>query len=237
MDENIAIVIPAYNEEQTIATIVDRCSRYTSNVIVVDDGSTDNTLAQLKNTTADVLIHAKNAGKGAALLRGFQAAIEKNCQGVITIDADGQHNPDDLPQFFSRISQSPDTLIIGARQVNTHLAPKLRLFANKTADFFISVACRKYIIDTQSGYRYYPMSFLKRFARPMLLPNRFAFEAEILVSAIRLGLSVDYVDIHSCYPTDARASHYHPSRDTWQIAKVVAKLIFTRSNAFNHDSI
>jgi len=236
MDE-IAILIPAYNEEQTIESIVDRCSRYTSHVIVVDDGSTDNTLLQLKNSRANVLLSPENSGKGAALFKGFQLAIDKNYRGVITIDADGQHNPDDLPQFFAIIEKNPEKFIIGARRAQTQCAPKLRLFANKVADFFISCAARKRLCDTQSGYRYYPISFLKYVMNNSLVPNRFAFEAEILVTAIRLGLSVDYVNIHSCYPLDARASHYHPSKDTWRITKVVVKLIFTRSAAFNHDSI
>lgn len=237
MDEQIAVLIPAFNEETTIATLVDRCFQYSSAVIVIDDASTDNTLLQLKNTNATVLINTENAGKGAALLKGFQQAADKNYVGVITIDADGQHNPDDLVQFFSIIQKTPDALIIGARRKQTSAAPKLRFFANKVADFFISCAARKLLYDTQSGYRYYPMQFIKQFLKRSALPNRFAFEAEMLVSAIRSGLSVDYVSIHSCYPENARASHYHPSKDSWQIAKVVAKLIFTKSTAFNPDSI
>ncbi|OGT48437.1 MAG: hypothetical protein A3E82_03830 [Gammaproteobacteria bacterium RIFCSPHIGHO2_12_FULL_38_11] len=229
MEEHL-ILIPAYNEETTIASIVDRCLQYSSQVLVVDDGSTDNTLAILKKTAAIVISNAKNEGKGLTLLKGFYVAIEKKYQGVITLDADGQHDADDLPKFFEKIAQHPDALIIGARRIHTKRAPKMRLLANKIADFFISCAARKRLIDTQSGYRYYPVSFLKCYSTRPNTAGCFAFETEILVAAARAGFAVDYVNIQSCYPTHARVSYYRPRRDTWEIVKVVSKLIFKTSS-------
>ena len=225
MEDTTAILIPAYNEATTIHDIVDRCLHYASNVMVIDDGSIDGTAEKLKQLSALVFSNTINLGKGATLLKGFQTAIEKNYRGVIALDADGQHNPDDLPHFLNIIEKFPDGLIIGARRTATHRAPKVRLWANKAADFFISCAARKRLYDTQSGYRYYPVSFLKHYVTGTQAPNRFAFEADILVAAVRAGLSVRYVDIASCYPEGARASHYHPSKDTWEITKAVSKLI------------
>ncbi|OGT43500.1 MAG: hypothetical protein A3F13_00155 [Gammaproteobacteria bacterium RIFCSPHIGHO2_12_FULL_40_19] len=228
--QNAVILIPAYNEVTTIQAIVDRCLSYSPDVMVIDDGSTDGTLEKLKNMPTVVFSNPVNLGKGATLLKGFQTAIEKNMRGVITLDADGQHNPDDLPQFLSLSAKFPEGFIIGARRTVTNRPPKVRWWANQVADFFISCAARKRLCDTQSGYRYYPVSFLKRYLSGTKTPNRFAFEAEILVAAVLSGLSVHYVDIASCYPAGARASHYHPGKDTWEITKTVAKLIFKKSN-------
>lgn len=226
MDGNTLILIPAYNEQATIQDIVDRCLRYSPHVMVINDGSTDGTIEKLKNIPTVVFSNPINLGKGATLLRGFQAAIEKKYRGVITLDADGQHDPNDLAQFLSLSEKFPEEFIIGARWTERDQAPKVRLWANKIADFFISCAARKRLYDTQSGYRYYPVSFLKDYLSCAQMPNRFAFEAEILVAAVRMGLSVRYVDIASCYPEGARASHYHPGKDTWEITKTVVKLMF-----------
>lgn len=221
--DDIALLIPAYNEAKTIQQLVNRCSQYSQQIIIVDDGSTDHTSTILKNSSAMIISHEHNQGKGAALLTGFQKAIEKNYRGVIVLDADGQHDPDDLPRFFDIIHHCADTFIIGARWIAKKRAPKIRLLANKLSDFFISCAARKRLHDTQSGYRYYPASFLKKYIQTSAGLNRFAFEADILVAAVRERLPVCYVPIVSCYPDDARASHYHPSKDTWAIAKAITK--------------
>ena len=226
MDDSIAILIPAYNESRTIQAITNRCLSYVPHVIVLDDGSVDDTIEKVTVTSAMVFSNEANMGKGATLLKGFQLAIDKNYRGVITLDADGQHDPDDLPHFLALIQRYSHDMIIGARHKNTHSAPKLRLFANKLADFFISCAARKKLRDTQSGYRYYPVSFLKKYMAHSHVTKRFGFEADILIAAMQTQLSVHYVDIASCYPDGARASHYRASKDTWEIAKVVARRMF-----------
>ncbi len=226
MNNPVAVLIPAYNEQTTIAAIIDRCLHHTPHVFVVNDGSTDDTLACVKKSSAFVLSSEINQGKGAALLKGFQAVISEplalaagNYVGIITLDADGQHNPDDLIRFFELTQKNPDVFIIGARRKQTNNAPKIRLFANKIADFFISCVAKKRLCDTQSGYRYYPISFLKKYFLQPHQSTRFAFEAEILIAAAKMGLSVRYVDIESCYPDQARMSHYRAGRDSWEIAK------------------
>lgn len=227
--DDIAVLIPAYNEQTTITRIVDRCLFYTPHVFVVNDGSTDNTLSRIKQSAALIISNEINQGKGAALLQGFHAAItsaEGNCAGVITIDADGQHNPDDLAHFFELIQKNPDNFIIGARRKQTHAAPKTRLFANKIADFFISLVAKKRISDTQSGFRYYPASFLKKYFQQPHQSTRFAFEAEVLIAAAKMGLLIDYVEIESCYPDCARMSHYRAGRDSWEIAKSVFRSVW-----------
>ena len=224
--DDVAVLIPAYNEQTTIAAIVDRCLHRTPHVFVVNDGSIDDTLSIVKKSSAFVLSNEFNQGKGAALLKGFQAAIEKNYLGVITLDADGQHNPDDLTRFFELTQKNPDAFIIGARRKKTNNAPRVRLFANKIADFFISCVAKKRLCDTQSGYRYYPISFLKKYFLQSYQSTRFAFETEILIAAAKMGLSIAYVDIESCYPDHARMSHYRAGKDSWEIAKSLFQAVW-----------
>lgn len=221
--KSIAILLPAYNEQSTITKIIENCLQYTPHVYVIDDGSTDETLSRIKQTSALIYSNVVNQGKGAILLQGFHLIIEKNYSGVITLDADGQHNPDDLTLFFERIQKNPEALIIGARRLNTKNAPLMRLFANKIADFFISCAAKKWLADTQSGYRYYPAAFLKKYFLQSPAFSHFAFETEILISAVKIGVAVDYVDIESCYPVCARKSYYRTGKDSWEIAKSVMK--------------
>ncbi len=228
MNNSIAILIPAYNEVLTIRSVVKQCLQYTNQILVIDDGSSDKTVEVIQDLPIQVVRHEKNAGKGQALLTGFAFWLDHAVSGVITIDADGQHDPSDFSKFFERIVQLPNSIVIGARTKNTENAPKYRLFANKTADFFISLAARRSLNDTQSGFRYYPISFLTNYVKQKQQPHRFAFEVGILVSAVRSGLPVQYVDIQSCYPDAARKSHYHPVKDTWRIIKTVVRMIFKK---------
>lgn len=220
MQNTIAILIPAYNEEKTIEHIVQSCLRYSHNVIVIDDGSTDDTIQKITALPMTLLTNQTNLGKGAALKKGFQHVVAKKFLGVITIDADGQHDPNDLPKFFEIASQFSKSIIIGARKLKTEAAPRQRWIANKIADFFISIAAKKKLQDTQSGFRYYPADFLKMFSLHAQA-NRFAFETDILISAVRAGLLVYYVDIFSCYPKCARASYYRTLQDSFEIFKVI----------------
>ena len=221
----IAVLIPTYNEANTVISIVEHCLYYSPNVIAVDDGSTDVTALLLKATDALVLENEKNSGKGASLLKGFKTVVDKNFLGVVTLDADGQHDQNDLARFFTRIVKNPHALIIGARKQGKQKAPKNRWMANKIADFFISIAAKQWLPDTQSGFRYYPTSFLKTELAHFPVFNRFAFESQILIQAARAGFMIDSITIPVCYPKNARASYYRPGRDTWEITKAVTKAI------------
>lgn len=228
MNDSIAILIPAFNEERAIRGVVMHCLQFTKNVLVVDDGSSDKTVEVIADLPIEIIKQPANAGKGQALLTGFAYWAGQPVSGVITLDADGQHNPDDLPRFFEKIEKHSTTFIIGSRTVGVEAAPKVRLFANRVADFFVSWAAHKWLKDTQSGFRYYPLHFISTFLQQKNSPDRFAFEVAVLVAAVRAGYDVDYIDIKSCYPEDARASHYQPCKDTWLIIKTVAKLIFKK---------
>lgn len=224
---DIAIIIPAYNEEKSIRVIVTESLQYSDNVIVVNDGSTDNTLEQLQGLPIKLLSNPTNCGKGASLMNGFKCAQSLNVRAAITIDADTQHDPKDIPNFIGAMLQYPDHLIIGARLHNKENAPRYRYIANQVADFFISWAAGERIMDTQSGYRLYPMNLLETCLKDAR-HHTFAFESAFLIDSTRQGFPPAVIAIHSHYPDDSRQSHYRPLVDTAKIVLMITWKLVSR---------
>jgi len=218
---DIAVIIPAYNEEKSIRDVVTKTLQYSNHVIVVNDGSTDNTPGQLAGLPITLINNTINKGKGACLLQGFRQAQSLNLKATISIDGDTQHNPNDIPKFIEAMDQHPNHVIIGARLHNRENAPKSRYFANKIADFFISWAAGRRIVDSQSGYRLYPMNLLNDCLK-RLNHGKFTFESAILIKSTRRGYWPTSVAIQSHYPKNSRASHYKPFIDTLKIIVMVA---------------
>lgn len=220
-------VIPAYNEEEGIRDLVLQVQRHVDCVIVVDDGSEDSTAACLQDIDVTLLRNTGNMGKGASLQRGFMAALEYEAHAVITLDADGQHRPEDIPLLVNMARSFPNRLIIGARTRNREAAPLIRRFANRFADFWISWAAGYRIRDSQSGFRLYPVSLLRTI---QLLPGRknsFVFESDILITAARMGWYSESVSIDTIHRRRGR-SYYRPVVDTWNIVRMVAVHLFRR---------
>ncbi|WP_373019559.1 glycosyltransferase family 2 protein [Thiomicrorhabdus sp.] len=226
---NFAIIIPAYNESLTIQTVATSALKYSPWVIVIDDASKDNTAELAKQTDAFVIEHEQNQGKAGAMLSGFNKAIELGADYVITIDGDGQHSPDNIPQLQAAYAQHPEHLIIAARLKNRENAPKARLIANKIADFWVSWAASKPIADSQSGFRLYPIRLLKEMQTRANNPSGFVFESEVLIDASRQGFDFVFVPIESSYPELRRASHFRPGFDITQITFMVAKKLLKRA--------
>ena len=220
-------VIPAYNEAKTIADIVGRTACVIERVIVIDDGSTDDTRDSAEALGIEVLCHNRNRGKGESLLTGIGAASNMGCDFVVTLDADGQHAPEYILKLMDQAG--PGTIVVGSRLADPRLIPKARYWANQTANFFISWAARHWIQDTQSGFRVYPMAL---FDRVRLRRNRrsgFVAESEILIEACRAGYRVASVPIPALYGTVLRRpSHFRPVRDTTAIAIMVAGKLLAR---------
>lgn len=225
---NIAVVIPAYNEAATIATVVERARRQLDWIIVVDDGSSDAGAAQAQAMGAVVLRQAENQGKGASLWRGMQYALARGAQAVITLDADGQHRPEDIPKLLDAYQRWPDRLIIAARLERREAAPPLRRFANGFADFWVSWAAGCPIADTQSGFRLYPAAFLHQATGPGARRGGFVFESALLLQAGRQRRYPVSVPIETLYPAQSRPSHYRPWRDTARIVRLVAGSLAAR---------
>lgn len=225
---SIAVVIPARNEARSIHAVASGCLAHVSRVIVVDDASDDGTSAILQGLPVLLLRSDVQLGKGGALARGFAVALQAGAEAVITVDGDGQHDPADIPAFIEAANRHPHHLILGARIKQRQCAPRVRLWANHFADFWVSWAAGRAVLDTQCGYRLYPAELLRACEVPTSLQRGFVFESEIVIEAAQRGFAVAALPIESCYPPHARASHFRPGRDIWAITRMVARRLFVR---------
>lgn len=224
----VAVVIPAFNEAATIADIVARALRHTETVIVVDDGSRDGTVAALVDLPVTLIENDANLGKAATMARGFAAARERSMEAVITLDADGQHPPEEIPRLMAAAVEHPGDIIVATRLMGREQMPRSRRFGNRQADFWISWAAGYPIRDTQCGYRLYPMSLLEHLAVPDGPGNRFVFESEVLIEAVRMGSYVRGISIDTIYGRSPRGSHYRAAADTFPIILMVAGKLIRR---------
>lgn len=222
----VVIVIPAYGEAPTIADIVQRARQQLEPVVVVDDGSADDTASRAQRAGATVLRQPNNQGKGMALWRGLHYATTLGAEAVISLDGDGQHRPEDIPKLLDAHRRWPDRLVIAARLERRDRAPRMRRCANAIADFWLSWAAGWPIRDSQSGFRLYPASLLQRMSGPRPGQGGFAFESQALLQAARLGCHPVTVAIETLYPPQNRPSHYRPWRDTLRITALVAGELF-----------
>jgi glycosyltransferase involved in cell wall biosynthesis len=233
---NVATVIPALNEALRIRGVVEGALRHCDDVIVVDDGSDDDTLACIADLPVTVLRHARRMGKGASLRDGFRMALERGAKAVLTMDGDGQHSADDIPRLLDAANQHPGCIAIGARLRKRSQQPTYRRLANEFGDWGIGWGCGFRIADSQSGQRLYPAAV----AALQDVPGEdFVFEAQILMSAShQLGAGCVSVPIESRYHgPDAveqfRRSHFRPLTDLWRITSHVFRQIWNRGNVMD----
>jgi glycosyltransferase involved in cell wall biosynthesis len=223
------LIIPAYNESKTIRGIVEAACAEATHVVVVDDASTDGTAELIKDLPITLLQHKENLGKAAALWHGIDYARKMGTEIIITLDADGQHRPEDIPAFLEAAQEFPGQIIIGSRLQHAEHIPPLRLFANRMANFWLSWACGYRISDSQCGFRLYPMSLFRGLEMDVRRSKSFVFESEILVKAAARGIYVHNIPIHALYEgVVQRRSYYRPFEDTWQITLMVAASLLRR---------
>lgn len=225
---DVVVLIPAYNEAATIRDLIERTLKIVSNVVVVDDGSSDATAAQLSDLPVTLLRNERNLGKAASLWKGFDYALEHGAQFVVTLDGDGQHSPEDIGRLLNTARRFPDSIVIGARLHDRKNFPARRYYANQFARFWISWAAGYAIADTQSGFRVYPATLLRRLTRREVSWNGFVFESEVLIAAGNLGVQSVAVSIPGIYPKQARASHFRPVYDIARIVLMVGGRLFKR---------
>jgi glycosyltransferase involved in cell wall biosynthesis len=222
----VTVVIPAYNEATTIRPLAEAILDHGLELIVVDDGSSDDTAAQLEGLSLQLIQHQENRGKAASLRRGMDAALGGGADGVLTMDGDGQHRPEEIQAMLNCFTDNPECLVIGARLRNREQAPAARLFANNFADFWISWAAGRRISDSQSGFRLYPAQALRHVRIGYNKYRGFVYESEFLIEAARQCFCFKTVAIASHYPQQTRASHFRPVVDISRIVLMVAwKLI------------
>ena len=208
------VLIPALNAERSIGAIVRGCKAVIDDVLVVDDGSADRTAAVARDAGANVVSHPTNRGKGAALKTGFAYALEHGFDAVITLDADGQHLPGEIPKFLVAHEETGAHLIIGGR---AHLFGQMlprRRFANRFSARSIAYASKTNVTDSQSGFRVYSAALLRAVK---LRSDGFDLESEVIVRAGCGGFKVLTTPIDLGFVDGESTSHYRPLKDTLQI--------------------
>lgn len=212
------VLLPTFNNAGTISSVMDGILLYTNDLIVVNDGSTDDTAKLLAAyPTVKILGYEKNRGKGYALRQGFKAARAAGFTHAISIDADGQHYPSDLPLFFEAMQMHPQALVIGARNLgNTDNVPGKSSFGNRFSNFWFKLFTGIKAPDTQSGYRLYPLVELEKMRWYTV---KYEFEVEVIVRAAWAGIPILSVPIQVYYPpAEERVSHFRPFKDFSRIS-------------------
>jgi len=212
----VCVLIPTYNNEQTLSKVITDVLQYTENVIVVNDGSTDATTEILNNfSSIEKVSYRDNVGKGYALRTGFRHALASGYDYAITIDSDGQHFASDLPAFLKKMETSPESIIIGARNMGQSTVPGKSTFGNKFSNFWFWVTTGLSMQDTQSGFRLYP---IRRMQNIKFITRKFEFEIEVLVRSSWKGIPVEHVPVGVFYPEPGkRVSHFRPFKDVTRI--------------------
>ena len=220
----VCVIIPTYNNNKTVLQVIRDVQRYCSDVIVVDDGSTDNTKELLKNIRdVDIISYEKNRGKGYAIRQGFRRAMEKGFDRAVTIDADGQHDAADLQVFADKLNEEPDALIIGSRNIEIEGMPAKNTFANKFSNFWFWVETGQKLPDTQSGYRLYPV---RRYDKTRFFSTKYEFEVEVLVRSAWSGIKIVPVPVKVYYPPEEeRVTHFRPLPDFGRISVLNTVLV------------
>ena len=214
----VCVVIPTYNHAPFLEGVIKDCLQYPIHIIMVNDGSTDDTLSIIDRykTKITLVSYEKNKGKGYALKQGAKKAKESGYKAIITIDSDGQHFASNIETLVNAALKNPDDIIVGSRGLKHKNMPKKNSFANKFANFWFGIQTFQKTPDTQSGFRYYP---LKCFQGKIWFTNRYNFELEIMVRNVWNGIKIIPVPIQVYYaPTEERITHFKPSLDFFRIS-------------------
>lgn len=213
----ICAIIPTHNNAATLGKVIKGTSEHISTVIVVDDGSTDETPEKLADFDfIEKIVFNNNKGKGAAIRAGIQKAIELGFDYALTIDSDGQHFTSDIPKLLNCLSKNPDSLIIGSRNIQADGMPSKNTFANKFSNFWYWAETNQKLPDTQSGFRIYPV---KHYRKSRFYTNKFEFEIEILVRSAWSNIPVIPVPVNVYYPPESeRVTHFRPLPDFTRIS-------------------
>lgn len=218
---NVCVVIPAYNEAKTIADIIEQINLQGLDVLVVDDGSTDNTFQTAGKSKAIVLRNARNEGKGASLVKGFNYVIAGNYGAVITIDGDGQHDTADIRHFIRAAEASDNGILIGNRMHKPKDMPMLRFLVNKFTSWLISLFTGQFIPDSQCGFRLIKKEVLEKVK---FETNNYDSESELLLKAARLGFKIGFIPIDTIYRGEK--SCINPFVDALRFIRLIFKEIF-----------
>jgi glycosyltransferase involved in cell wall biosynthesis len=219
VSERYCVLIPAYNAAKTVGEVVRGAREQGADVVVVDDGSTDGTAAAASREGALVISHVRNQGKGAALQTGFAYALRTECEGVVTIDGDGQHDPHEIPRLIAEGRRQHAGLVIGNRLRDGAVMPPLRRWTNWLMSKVISRLARQPIPDSQCGFRVIRKEVLR--GLPMLQGSRFDFETELILAAARQRWKTVSIPVRAIYRGEP--SHIRPLQDALRFVLVVLR--------------
>ena len=215
------VLIPAYNAGKHLEELIPRTRAVVpdANLLFVNDGSTDNTLDILKRESVNYISFPANRGKGAALMAGFDYAIDNDYRSVLTMDSDLQHLPEEIPRFFTR--DDGHRIVMGTRTINRKVMPFPRMLTNNLTSLIISIFGTGRVRDSQSGYRLIPVEFLQAIR---LKTVGYDFESEMLFKAGAIGYPVDEVPISTVY--EDSTSYINPLADTLRFVRQIWKRVW-----------
>lgn len=225
MSPEFCVILPTFNNATTLKKVLDDVLSMTTDIIVVNDGSTDHTEEILSSYTGiHLLSYSKNKGKGYALFFGLQKALSLGYSYGITMDTDGQHFAEDIALFQNTIKDHPGALLIGSRSFHHENMPGGNSFANRFSNFWFRLQTSRKLPDTQSGFRMYP---LKKIEKMRLFSKRYEAELELLVRLAWKDVPVIPVDIRVYYaPGEERVTHFRPFTDFFRISILNTLLTF-----------
>ncbi len=221
--DNVCILIPAYNAQETLGSVLKRIESLKIDAIVVNDGSSDGTGEVASASGAQLLEHPVNLGKGAALKTGFQYILQKGYQVMITLDADGQHDPSEIPLLLKIFRNVKPDILIASRAAEFTKMTFLRRFWNRLGVKAVARLCHSDITDSQSGFRLIRTDILREID---LSTSRFETELELLIKACKKGFSVLSIPIPTGRVDGTSSSHFRPMVDTWLVCKVFLRGLF-----------
>jgi len=217
----VAVAIPAYQAEPSVGDVVRSALRVLDEVLVVDDGSTDETGEAARAAGAHVKVHSRNFGKGAALRTAFDYLFARGHDAVVTVDADGQHLPEEIPRLLDLAGEAD--LVLGTREHLFPLMGAVRRTSNRLSSWAISVVAGAQLKDVQSGFRLYKRHLLETTGFP---ESHFEAESAVIVRAIRRGFRVVTVPVRLGFADGRTTSHYRPLVDSLRIASSVTRARF-----------
>lgn len=219
------VLIPTYNEAKSIALLIKQIRSYNLEVIVVDDGSLDNTGSIAENSGATVLQNNKNEGKGSSLIKGFNYALRRGFEAVVTMDGDGQHLPQDIPLFIEAAGKSSSAVFVGNRMASPKNMPFFRRITNRFMSWFLSRVIKQKIYDTQCGFRLLKREVVEKLS---LTTRKYETESEILIKASRLGFRIDSIPVATVYLDEK--SKINPVVDALRFIRFIIKELWITRN-------
>jgi glycosyltransferase involved in cell wall biosynthesis len=215
--DKICVLIPAYNAQETLGSVLKKMEPLHMDALIVDDGSSDETKKVALENGAQLLEHPLNLGKGFALRTGFRYILQKDYQVVITLDADGQHDPSEIPSLLKIFQRVQPDILIASRAAEFGKMTFLRRFWNRLGVKAVARLCHSDITDSQSGFRLIRTEILKEID---FSTSRFETELELLIKACKKGFSVLSVPINAQKVDGTAFSHFRPVVDTWMVCKL-----------------